>query len=114
MARFIDADAFIDNAIKLYCKDCDRRKGHKNGKLCFIYEIGEAPCRACSVDDMKDDIENAPTADVVEVVRRKECKYNPKNPRLWSDNDTIQTYIMCCAFPEDGFCSYGKKPQEVE
>ena len=59
--RPIDADALIDKSIELYCKDCDRRKGIKNGKWRIVYEIGDAPCRACGIDDMKDDIEDAPT-----------------------------------------------------
>ena len=61
MPRLIDADALINDVIERYCKDCERRKGIKNGKQIFIYDIGEAPCRACAVDDMKDELENAPT-----------------------------------------------------
>lgn len=64
--RLIDADALIDDAMDRYCKDCDKRKGIKSGKWRIIYEIGEAPCRACDVDDMIDDLENAPTVDAVE------------------------------------------------
>ena len=74
--RLIDADALIDEAMERYCKDCDKRKGIKNGKYRIIYEIGDAPCRACEVDDMKDEIESAPTADAIEVVRCKDCKYS--------------------------------------
>lgn len=59
--RLIDADALIDKSIELYCKDCDRRKGIKNGKWRIVYEIGDAPCRACGIADMQDYIEVAPT-----------------------------------------------------
>ena len=65
--RLIDADALLDDVMKRYCKDCDRRKGIKNGKWRIIYEVGEVPCRACSVDDMKCEIENAPTVDATPV-----------------------------------------------
>jgi hypothetical protein len=44
-----------------YCKGCDKRKGIKNGKYRIIYEVGDAPCRACPIDDMKDELDNAPT-----------------------------------------------------
>lgn len=63
--RLIDADALMDDVMKRYCKDCDKRKGIKSGKRRIIYEIGDAPCRACSVDDMKAELENAPTIDAV-------------------------------------------------
>lgn len=68
MSRYIDADAFIAEKREQYCKECDRRKGKRNGKQTILYEIGEAPCRACGIDDMIDDIEDAPTADVAPVV----------------------------------------------
>ena len=63
MIRLIDADALIHDITKLYCEDCEKRKGKKNGKLKFVYEIGDAPCRACGLDCLKDVIEDAPTVD---------------------------------------------------
>ena len=62
--RLIDADALIDDLMERYCKECNKRKGIKNGKYRIIYEIGEAPCRACEVDDVKAELEDAPTIDV--------------------------------------------------
>ena len=63
MSDLIDRQAFIENERKLYCEDCDRRKGAKNGKPNVIcYEIGEAPCRACWLDDALTDLEDFPTA----------------------------------------------------
>lgn len=67
MKDYIDREAFIDAKRKQYCGDCDRRKGMKNGKMRFCYDTGEAPCRACSVDDILNDVEDFPAADVVEV-----------------------------------------------
>ena len=69
MAEYIDRDAFVVAKRKQYCEDCERRKGMKNGKLRFCYEIGDAPCRSCGVDDMLGDIEDFPAADVRPVVR---------------------------------------------
>lgn len=63
--RLIDADVLLDKAIEQYCKDCDKRKGIKSGKWRVVYEIGDAPCRACGVGDVIDEIEEAPTIDPV-------------------------------------------------
>ena len=71
MAEYIDREAFVKAMRKQYCEKCDRRRGKKNGKVQFIYNIGEAPCRACGVDDMLFDIEDIPAADVVPVVHGK-------------------------------------------
>ena len=73
MAKYIDCDAFIEEKRMHYCAACNRRQGMKNGKMQFCYEIGDAPCRACDVADMLDYIEDYPAADVVEVVRCKDC-----------------------------------------
>ena len=67
--RLIDGDALTDEIMERYCKECDNRKGIKNGKYRIIYEIGDAPCRACPMDDIKDELDNAPT---IEPERKKD------------------------------------------
>lgn len=62
MSELVDKDAFLKQERKWYCENCDMRKGVKNGRKCFVYEIGEVPCRACAVDDVLDDLEDFPTA----------------------------------------------------
>ena len=57
----IDRDAFLAEQRHLYCENCERRKGMKNGKMKFVYDIGDAPCRSCGYGDVLDDIEDAPT-----------------------------------------------------
>ena len=42
---YIGRDAFIKQQRELYCKNCARRMGVKNGKLKEIYKIGEAACK---------------------------------------------------------------------
>ena len=79
MAEYIEKEAFIDRYRKLLCEDCDRRKGMKNGKMRFCYEIGEAPCRACSVDDMLSYVDDFPSADV-----------QPVRHGRWTDKRTIE------------------------
>ena len=86
--RLIDADATIKYLREFRCKDCDKRKGMKHGKIRFCYEIGDAPCRACDIGDTVDyflDEDISPTIDAVPVVRCKDCKY-------WS-TETEQTAV---------------------
>jgi hypothetical protein len=64
MPEYINRTAFLEQYRSLYCSDCDRRK-NSNGKI--VYEIGDAPCRACDTGDMLDSVEDFPAADVVEV-----------------------------------------------
>lgn len=104
--RLIDADATIKYLRDFRCKDCDRRKGMKNGKIRFCYEIGDAPCRACDIGDTIDyflDEDISPTIDAIPVVRCKDCK--------WYD----ERISMCdnCGLPreETFFCADGKSKQ---
>lgn len=103
--RLIDADALIDVLTQRCCKNCDKRMGTKNGKRRMIYEIGEAPCRACDVDDMKTELEEAPTIDAVEVVRCKDCKYSEYK------QGELRCYIWSISSKtkEDGYCYCGER-----
>lgn len=56
--RLIDADEFVKRHKDWYCVNCERRK-NSNGR--FVYEIGDAPCRACDIGDMIDAVDDAPT-----------------------------------------------------
>lgn len=67
MAKYIECDTFIADQMHLYCDNCERRKGIKNGKMKFVYDIGDAPCRSCGIGDMLNSIEDYPAADVVPV-----------------------------------------------
>lgn len=68
---YIEREAFLEQKREQYCKDCARRKGMRNGKYKTLYEIGEAPCRACEIDDVLNDVEDFPAADVRENTRGK-------------------------------------------
>lgn len=66
--RLIDSDAVVQYLLEFRCADCDRRKGMKNGKVRFCYEIGDAPCRACDIGDTIEyflDEAIAPTIDAI-------------------------------------------------
>jgi len=86
MAEYINRDAFLEQQRAWYCKDCNRRKNTK-GKT--VYEIGEAPCRACDIGTMLDAIEDYPAADMVE---RK---------ILPEDSEALVTALRNCGYPGD-------------
>jgi hypothetical protein len=128
--RLIDADAAIKYLQEFRCKDCDRRKGMKNGKIRFCYEMGDAPCRACDIGDtidyfLEEDI--LPTIDAVQVVRCKDCKHRPKEPNFKTyengfDIEFPDSKCPCkCSgdeyyswYPEDDwFCADGRR-RDVE
>ena len=88
--RMIDADALINEAMERYCSDCERRKGVKNGKFKIIYSVGDAPCRACGIGDMIDELEDAPT-----IEERKTGKW------IRRETDLMRWYVCseCGAKP---------------
>ena len=57
----IDVEAFLATQREIYCENCERRKRMKNGKMRFVYDVGDAPCRACNIRDVLDALEDAPT-----------------------------------------------------
>jgi hypothetical protein len=92
MAEYIEREATIEFIRLNYCKDCN----NYNGIL----------CRSCSFDDAMLAIEDVPAADVVEVVRCKECKHS--------------SFIKSCSKYEckkgcgslkysNDYCSYGER-----
>lgn len=72
MTDYINREAFIVEREAFYCADCPNRKNSK-GK--FVFDIGETPCKFCGIRDVLDDAKGYPAADVVEVVRCKDCKH---------------------------------------
>lgn len=91
MTEYIEREAFLEQKREQYCKDCARRKGMKNGKYKTLYEIGDAPCRACGIDDVLNDVEDFPAADVQPVVRCKDCVYWQK-PQVKLNDGTYRDY----------------------
>ena len=92
MARYIDAEKAVEEARLSYCKDCDSYNGVK--------------CRACGFDDAMMYIEDAPEADVVEVVRCKDCEeYFPEA------EGRGYCGVFDCNNPEDCFCCYGERKE---
>ena len=101
--RLIDADALEQTVHEIHCKDCDRRKGMKNGKMRFIYDIGDVPCRACELGDMFDYLDTAPEIDAVPVVRCGECKN-------YRGEYTVCAFRGTCA-SANWYCSHGERKE---
>ena len=104
MSEYIDREAFVKEQRHLYCENCARRKGMKNGKMKFLYEIGDAPCRSCGYGDVLDDLEDYHAADVRPVKRGKwkedwetgysECSACGES-YLWEDYDGVGEWNFC-------------------
>lgn len=111
--RLIDADATINYLREFRCKDCDRRKGMKNGKIVFCYGIGDVPCRACDIGDTIDyflDEAISPTIDAVPVVRCKDCKFRQGRVSRIIDGKECNYCEMVKGYkPADWFCADGER-----
>ena len=97
--EYISREAFITRQRELYCQNCDRRRGMKDGKLTkrFVYPIGGAPCRACDVDDMINAVEDYPAADAMPVRHGR-----------WIDMGDFISCSLCSATRMKEFlCDYG-------
>lgn len=110
--RLIDADALIDELTQRCCKNCVKRMGIKNGKQRMIYEIGDAPCRACEVDDIKAELDDAPTIEAEPVVHCKDCKHYTLHC-TWNGEKRYWCELQILYGGENEFCSCGEKRNEA-
>lgn len=101
--RFIDADALKSRMFNYYeCVNENTGKSNYNGETLMNYEVA---------DMIEDCIENAPTADVVEVVRCRVCKHrNTHDCYLWVGTISDVDYLI--ATSDDFYCSYGERRAE--
>ena len=104
--EYIEREAFLEQKRKQYCKDCARRKGMRNGKYKTLYEIGEAPCRACGIDDVLNDVEDFPAADVRPVVWGEWIGYPEclKYTNAYSDDHIVCSVCEECFSIMDNDC----------
>jgi hypothetical protein len=95
MARYIDAEKAVEEARISYCKDCNSYNGVR--------------CSACAFDDAMSYIEDAPTADVVEVVRCGECT-------KWDahEGDEYGTCANGEYISRNDYCSLGERKTDNE
>lgn len=99
--EYIERGALIENAKRVYCADCNSYNGVR--------------CRACGTGDMLDMIEDATAADVVEVVRCKDCKHGQRN-----DSGQLRGRYICeyhqdykPLFSPYHFCSNGERREQT-
>ena len=94
MARYIDADKLIEESRLSYCKDCNSYNGVR--------------CSACGFDDAMSYVEDAPTADVEEVVRCEKCKDFESHGNGKAGICRNKKLKPCLRYATD-FCSYGER-----
>ena len=82
MDEYIDRDAFKESVEERYCLPCKEVGKDYNG----------CRCRACWVDDMLDEVINAPTADVAPVIHAHWIEQEDVN---------LDTYYTCSSCKED-------------
>ena len=111
MAEYINRGDFLAKMRKIFCEDCSHRKGMKDGKpTMIIYEIGEAPCRACLVEDVLTYLEEFPVAYVDEVVYCKECKYG----EMMKNGCTVFCHNIGTVKTAFSYCSSAERKVNVE
>lgn len=105
MAEYKDCEALIKHLREIYCSKCNNYNGVR--------------CRACEAGDIIDMIDDAPAADVVHVIRCKDCKYsrelNHEDPK---ERQFIEGCVWCMnweygVFPGD-YCSNAKRRKSNE
>ena len=83
---------------------------------CYHCPVEGKCCEYCANTKRMDRIKNTPAADVVEVVRCKDCIHAPLPGEghsfdvIWPRNDWGLEYSPCPYFCDDGFYSIRPKP----
>ena len=96
--QLIDAKALCNDIEKRYCEPCKAE-----GK-----DYHEVACRACWVDDMRLEIEDAPAVDAVEVIRCKDCVFSKYFEESGTRKCRTQQGLYRTVTDED-YCSYGER-----
>ena len=97
MPRYINKEEFFAWVKERWCSDCQNDNGLR--------------CRACWIDDAIDIVEEAPEADVVEVVRCKDCRYSVdcETAGFYCEHPDNRNPIECR--PTD-YCSDGERKEQ--
>jgi len=97
-SRYIDADALLESV--------------QSKRLIFEESTPIEEAIAEQVSVFEEAIEEAPTADVVAVVRCKDCKYITKDQIADEIIDRCVCFGGMIDIAPDGFCSYGERREE--
>ena len=98
MTEYIEREALMRRIKEIHCAECDSYHGVR--------------CRACWVDDTLDYIDSEPAADVVEVVRCKDCirRYDTDEcPMCFLIEGKYYEYTN-----ENGFCDRGERKEGAD
>lgn len=105
MSRYIDADEFLENESEAYMRaQVNLQTMRKNITIDATRYVNEAVHKKIQML-----ISEAPTADVVEVVRCKDCIHNDQCKHrvvMWVE-DPINTWHK-----DIDFCSYGERKEK--
>ena len=94
MAKYIEREAAVTAVLEL--ANSIAGLGASNAPVLAL------TCAAVMVHDI------APVADLVEVVRCKDCKYSTKLDNEYGHNG-VECALFCEDFGENDFCSYGER-----
>lgn len=97
MAEYIERDKAVQVALEACVEVCKDITGHGITQIHAV-EITEK-------------IENVPAADVVEVVRCKNCYYYNENKGICTNTACVKSFYGC-KVKEDDYCSYGKRRKD--
>lgn len=98
MSRYIDVDKYLDELDKQICSDCIDEDLH---------------CCSCGVGSARAIAKDAPTADVVEVVRCGQCKHcTLTDEGEYNPEDIVCDYFMTDGMQENDYCSYGERKEQ--
>ena len=92
MAEYIDREAFLKDAEIRYCMPCKGAGKDYNG----------LKCRACWVDDMMGDVDDAPAADVAPV-RHGRWVFGKDLPYSWGQILKNKYHLYCSECLEQAF-----------
>lgn len=95
MSDYISRKAFLADVEKRFCTPCKMQGSGMIG----------IRCRACWVDGLLGEVQDAPAVDAVPVVRCKDCKYyKPDEFEYGCDFAGGLPYVKA-----DDFCSFGQR-----
>ena len=96
--EYIERDEAVEWARLTYCKECNSFNGVK--------------CRACPFDDAIGLIEDYPAADVVEVLRCKDCKHFIAEMIGDSLECICKFSVGMVHISPASYCSYGERKEQ--
>jgi hypothetical protein len=95
MAEYIDKEKLLEELKLTFCKDCHQYK--------------DIHCRSCYIDDVLLEIEDMPTADVVPVVRCKDCEHYKTDSYYCQKTKQGYCELDNNVKQKQGYCSYGER-----